>query len=121
MGFKATVQSAVLAAFSAVGDIKKTVTLVRNNSNPTYNPATGATTSSTTSYQFDCVVTGYDRDEIDGENILATDIQVILPQSSLSVVPALKDTLTIDSVTCNIKNISKDPADATWVIQARRA
>lgn len=121
MGFKSAVQSVVNAAFNAIGDIKTDISIVTNNSNPSYNPSTGAITSSSTSYSLQAVVVKYNRREIDGASVLATDAKIIVNGSDISVVPTTTDTIVIDSVTWNILNVLRDPSDSILEIHARRA
>ena len=121
MSLKTAIQSAALAAFTVVASLEKAVTLVHNMGNPTYDPATGVVTATTTSQAFNAIVTGYDRQEVDGIKVLMTDAKIIFPQSVITGTPVTTDTLTIGSTNWDIKDVTPDPADATWTIQARQA
>lgn len=121
MAINTAIKSAVAAAFSAMSSLETAVVLVRNNSNPTYNATTGAITYSSTSYSFNSLIVKYERNEIDGSNVIATDSKMIFPQSRLAVTPKTTDTFTISGATWEIKSIDQDPASATWTIQIRRA
>lgn len=121
MAISTAIKSAVTSAFSAMSSMETAVVLVRNNSNPTYNATTGAITYSSTSYSFNSIIVKYERNEIDGTNVLTTDSKMIFPQTRVSVTPKTTDTITISSVTWEIKSIDQDPASATWTIQIRKA
>lgn len=121
MSLKTAIQSAALGAFTVVSSLEKAVSLVKNTGNPTYNPATGVVTATTTTQNFNALVTGYERYEVDGTKVLATDAKVIVPQSRITGTPLTTDTLTISSTSWDIKSVTPDAADATWTIQARQA
>jgi len=121
MSLKTAIQSAALAAFKVAASLEKSVSIVKNTGNPTYDPATGIMTATTTSQSFNALIVRYERDEVDGQNVLLTDSKIIFPQSMITGTPLTTDTITIDSVSWDIKNVMPDAADATWTIQARRA
>ena len=121
MSLKTAIQSAALAAFAVVSSLEKSIALVKNTGNPTYDPATGTVTSPSSSQTFTAIVTGYDRYEVDDTKVLITDAKIIVPQSRITGTPLTTDTLTIGSTNWDIKDVTPDPADATWTIQARQA
>ncbi len=121
MSLKTAIQSAAIAAFTVASSFEKSMAIVKNTGNPTYDPATGIMTATTTSQTFNALIVNYERDETDGQNVLLTDAKIIFPQSRITGTPITTDTLTIDTVSWDIKNVITDPADATWTIQARRA
>lgn len=121
MGFKSAVQSVVNAAFNAVGDIKTDISIVVNDSNPTYSPSTGEITSASTAYEAQAVVVKYGRREIDGATVLATDSKIIMKRADIDTIPTTTGTIVIDGVTWNILSVSRDPSDSILEIHARRA
>lgn len=47
------------------------------------------------------------------------DQKLLILQNSLSVTPELEDRATIRGQTFKVVGVAKDPADATWELQAR--
>lgn len=119
MGLSATISSAVQAAFTALGDIPQSVTYTSKGTS-TYNPTTGAVTSTDTTYTVSMVLESYSSREIDNQIILSTDQKATIPQANLTPTPKVTDTITISSVVWGIVGIGQDPASATWVFQLRK-
>ena len=120
MGLQATIQNAVKSIFTAVGDIAKTATYTINP-NSSYNPVTGAVTTTGTAQTISVIRDEYQSNEIDGQSILNTDVRFLTPVVDFTGTPTTNDTITIDGVTYNVVGMpEKDPADAMYVIQARK-
>lgn len=121
MALDVAIKAAVSAAFLAISKLETQVSLVKNSSNPSYNATTGAVTRSSVTHTFNALIIKYERNEIDGVNVLATDGKMIFPQSRLLTTPTTTDTFTISGVSWEIKSVEQDAANATWTIQIRRA
>ena len=121
MGLADIVQNMAQAAFNIIGDIPKACTYTSKGT-PTYNPATGAYTSTDTTYSgLKFLFEDYAVMEIDDQNILSTDMKATIPQLNLTPTPKKQDTITdADSVAWDVVGIGKDPADALWVFQVRK-
>ena len=123
MGLKETIQSAVNKGFGSLSTMRETVILKSSNDNPTYSP-----TAQTISFDEDDVeVVGlfarYNIREIDGQVVKRFDQKFIAPQANFGgVSPQSIDRLIrADGTEWSIINVSKDPADAVWVLQVRQA
>lgn len=119
MGLRATLASAVSAAFTALGDIPLSVTYRRTSSS--YNTATGSNTVTNTDYTITkAVLTRYENMEIDKVTVLGSDLKLIFQTSGLSVTPNIATDIVIASgKTYNIVRVNKDPAGATYSLQLR--
>lgn len=120
MGLKATIQSAVQSAFIAFGDIRTSVSYISKGT-ATYNPTTGAVTSTDVTITISGILADYEINEIDNEAIILTDRKIMIPTADLSVTPKIEDTITISSITWQVINVGVDPADAMWTLQLRKA
>lgn len=114
---KSTFQKLAVSLFKTAGDIKKTVVFT-DVAQGSYNAATDSMIETKTTTTVQAVVTNYNRKEI-SEQIKETDYKCKVLASDLSVVPALNDTATIDSVVYNILDITTDPARIVWTFQLR--
>jgi len=122
MTLKTDIQKIVKDVFASVDTwgFATSVTYIHHTGNPTYDPETRVTTAATTSYSVKMLLTSYENKEIDNVVIMGTDKKAMIASKDLAPTPSLKDTITIDSVTHEIMNIEKDPADAMWVFQIRK-
>lgn len=124
MGLADTIQKAAQTAFKAIQDIPLTCTYTSKGT-PVYNPATGAYTSSDTSY------TGLkilfeefsDRELADaGGTILVPDRKASIPNLSLEPTPKIKDIITdSNSQQWAVEKVTLDPSRALYVFQVRRS
>lgn len=123
MGLADTIQKAAQTAFKAIGDIPLTCTYTSVGT-PSYNPTTGAVTSSDTDYTgLKIVFEDFNPREINDAAgiILATDKKATIPNADLTPTPKLSDCITdADSKKWYIKDILIDPARALWLFQVRR-
>jgi hypothetical protein len=92
-----------------------------------YDPETGTTPQTTIGYQGRGVFGGFRQFEIDGSRILATDTKITALQNEIwrvenGEVTNTPDAPQIDDVVngLTVVDVRKDPADAAWIIQARR-
>lgn len=86
-----------------------------------YHPDSGTYTRNQTDYTINAVITGYSVYEV-GSNpeIEANDRRIIFDATTLAVTPSECGTITIGSTAYEIRDISQDPAAATWEIRARK-
>ena len=119
MSTSQVIQDGVKSAFKALGDL----VAVRQYNHVTegaYDDTTGSNSTSTVGYAIGMIRTAYDLEEVDGENIKATDEQFIAEARLFTFSPLTGDTITDGSAVFNIKSISQDPAKATYTFQGRR-
>lgn len=121
MGLKDTIKSAVGSGFTALGDLKTTVTFKTHTANPSYNPTTQAISESSTSVSVTGVLARYNRRQIDGQVIQPNDQKFLFLQSAITFSPTLIDSVIISGAEWQVIDVSKDPADAIWVMQIRQA
>ena len=122
MTLKTDIQKIVEDIFVSVDTwgLTTSVTYVHHTGNPTYDPDTRVSTLSTTNYPVEMLLTSFENKEIDNIVIMGTDRKAMIASRDLTPTPSLKDTITISSVTHEIINIRKDPADAMWIFQIRK-
>ncbi|MBD1554708.1 hypothetical protein [Pseudomonas typographi] len=128
MGMRDEIQAELAEAFDdadGLADAVKPVAGSRKEA-AVYDPATGQTTSTTTTYTGRGVFGSYSTQEIDGSLILATDEKLLVLQSELLILvdgvatddpaePKVGDLINDQRVI----NIGQDAAGATWSIQLR--
>jgi len=117
MGLLDVAKSAGLAAFNAVGDVKKDVTYIRKISG-SYNATTGINDDIESKQELlHGGVTGNFTKF--GENVLETDVKLTILQADLVHIPEIVDKGDIANTLYRVVNFSQDPADVTWVLQLR--
>lgn len=88
------------------------------------DPVAGTSAKVSTPYTVNIVVESYPARLVDGSNILATDLRVMLAAHAADVTPDPQtDTLTIGGVKHSIVRVEPVYAGdtvATWTVQARR-
>ena len=129
MGLKETVASAVSAGFTAVGNIKTSVT-VRTVSK-SYNSETGITTETTTDTTVSGILTDYTQYEINnsGGGVQIYDRKLIVKVADLTATPTPDTTRAIiSSTTYRIvpqtdggMGIWTDPTSSVYIIHLRAA
>jgi len=120
MGLRQTVANAVQSAFTAIGDVKVSVTyqamLIGG-----YSPASDTAAFTLTEYILDAVKIAPTRFEL-AEGAEPYTLKLLFRQADLPVTPKPEDTVVIGSETFQIADdgIRGDPADATWTIRLMR-
>lgn len=95
----------IATARRLLGKYGRSITFTRETEGA-YNVATGATAaSSTANYTADGYPDEYNSFEADGTNIQLRDVKVWLSTPTTSEVPAVGDTLVIDSKTLRVMNV----------------
>lgn len=130
MGMKGAFKAAARAAFAAAGDIVTTVTYISNNGS-SYDTSTGSVTPSTTSYTgIDAIPDSYSTREITNQPdisrsgnraILPDDKKLYILVDDLTPTPKENDTVILSSENWTVIGKYKDPADALWQLQIRKA
>jgi hypothetical protein len=126
MGMKEAFKAAAQTAFSAAGNVKKSVTYrSKSNKNPTYTPSTNTVTDRYTDYTVNMIFESYISREIDNRTVLATDQKALIPVDNLTPTPKINDEVIVDKgetteVNWDIVHIHKDPADALYTFQIRK-
>ena len=94
---------------------------IRRVTSGTYNPATGTTTSTTTDYPADAIITEYKQNEIDGTKVLSTDRKALVRQAQVENAGTLltSDKFVVDGVSETIVNVGQDAVGVLWVLQVR--
>lgn len=125
MGLRQTIKQVADAAFSAMGDIKTTCTYIQRAS--TYTPSTGAVVNSdaTATIMGIIIPPGPIRKSITRDRsstaVSENETRLICRQSELgSIVPRMKDLITIGLVNWQVEEISWDPADATYTFKIKK-
>ncbi len=119
MGLRSDIAAAVQSAMVALGDIKLTATYTKVTTGSTYNPSTGTTDETTTEYSLEGVQYSYAEENIDGVQVKRGDSKFLFESRLLDFDPSDNDFITIAARRWEIVKPSKDPADATWILQLR--
>lgn len=124
MGLADVVQKAAQTAFKDIGNIPLTCTYTSKGVS-TYNPTTGAYTSTDTNYTgLSILFEDYTAEEITeaGGVILSTDQKASIPNLNLTPTPKITDYITdSNSQKWTVENVKIDPARALWIMQVRRS
>lgn len=90
-----------------------------------YDVSAGAVSVTSTRYFISILFSAYKNRELDGDRVRPTDMKGLIPQNDLTPEPGLNDhIIRIEagvSTTYEILDIGKDPADAIWQFQLRKA
>jgi len=104
----------------ALGNMVFPVTLVRKTYGARPEDLTRGIDSVETTYTGRGFVSDYKDSEIDGTSVKQGDRKVVILGASISVVPTVNDTVTIEGETRLIVGpVKRDPADAVYECQAR--
>lgn len=116
---RATLVKAIKSAFSALGDIPETATLIRSTSK--YDTATGNNVISTTKFSIQkAVFTSFQTSEIDDVVVKASDVKMLIQQNGLSVRPNIStDDIERNSRSYSILDLKEDPAGILYILQLR--
>lgn len=85
-----------------------------------YNPATGATTLTTETYNTKGTLTRFRDREIDGARIQVSDQRVLIAYNDLLIEPNMTDWLEINGVRWNITTARLDPTGSLHTLQVRK-
>ena len=118
MGLKSAIQAAAKTAKTATADLWTSI-VFKSVAPASYDTATGAVTSLSSSTTVQTLLDRYSEKQVDGVHIMTSDIKVTILQADLSDTPDVNDIITIDSKDWGIVSIKQDAANATWEIQAR--
>jgi hypothetical protein len=117
MGLRSEIQADIAEAFDAdLADAVQAFTGTRTVTGA-YDPSTGTSSTTTTTYTGRGVFGGYKVGEFDGQHIRATDTMLTALQSETTDTPKVGD----DIAGLRVMDIGNDPAGATWSIQLRGA
>lgn len=107
-------------ALELITEFGEAVTFTRTTEGA-YNSATGTTASATTSnFAGVAVPQNYDSEEIDGTNILQSDLRLIT--NAVATRPEPQDQVSIDSVLYRVINVSRitvNSNDVAYELQVR--
>ena len=142
MGLRDDLQADIAEAFNGEDDLADAVssfTGSRTTISDVYDPVTGTYPEITIGYSGRGVFGGFSATEMTGRNllstgagqaqhILATDVKLIALQNEVLLdidsspeIPTVGDVITYDGNGYRVVNTGKDPADASWTIQLRKA
>lgn len=119
MSLRALVQDAVVAGYSALGDIPESVTY-STKAQTVFSPTTGQVTRPASNYGVSMVFAQYNKREIDGEMIKPEDMKGLLPAKDLGFSPQIGDTITRGSAVWSVRDIGIDPAQSLYILQLRK-
>lgn len=113
------IQKQVAGAFEILDDLRTEVTYIEESS-AEYSPATGSVGTSVTYSVQNCIVTTYSVRDVNGTTVQINDRKVIMEASNLSFTPTSHGKLLFNGSTYSIVNVRRDPAGATFILQARQ-
>jgi|TARA_R110000744_G_scaffold6867_7_gene23737 hypothetical protein len=95
-------------------DLGQAATWAHNNDDGTFDPATGVTTSgTTTAYTGNGALLDFDVSRVDGTSVLRTDKRFVLEAAS---VPEVSDIVTINSIAYQVVSIRETNPAGTVVM-----
>jgi hypothetical protein len=89
-------------------DPRVDVTFHKKGAGSGYNPSTDVVTSGMVDYTVSGFFKGFSLDDVDGEAVSSGDVQFIIQQTHIGVVPSAEDQLTWDGQRYNIKAVQQD-------------
>lgn len=120
MGLKETIQAAVTTGFTALGNLKESVTYKGHLSTSSYVAATGQYVRNESSTAIEGIFLDYAKRDIDGQQIKPHDQKFLVLQSQLIATPTLQDRIIRSTgAIWEVIAVSEDPAHATWELQMR--
>lgn len=119
MSLRALVQDAVVAGYSALGDIPESVTY-STKAQTVFSPTTGQVTRPSSSYGVSMFFAQYNKREIDGEMIKPEDMKGLLPSKDLGFSPQIGDTINRNGNVFSIIRMGIDPAQSLYILQLRK-
>ena len=115
MGMREEIQADLKEAFDTdLADAVKSFTGSRTV-DLIYDPVTDTRMTDAESYTGHGVFGNFSKSEIDGLNILITDVRLLCLQSEVTDTPQNDDVIN----GMRLIKVGKDPTDATWVLQLR--
>ena len=118
---KEAFKKAAIAAFVAVGDVKRSVTFRSMTASTGYSPTTGVATEIYTDYSVDMIMTRVKAEEVGNGIIQTNDRWAMIPQYNLTPTPKINDIIVESSAEWQIVQILDDGADALWRFLVRKA
>lgn len=124
MGLRKAITGAVDGAFKALGDIPEQVT-IEHTVSTSYSIASGQHFIKGYRHFVTGVFHAMENAEVDGQEILSTDVKFIFRQNEASVlIPQTQDTVhrlyAGASVDYSIEAVEEDPAQVIWELVLRR-
>lgn len=120
MGLREAIASAVKSGFTALGNVKETVTYKTYQSTSSYDTTTGTVTRTETSTTLSGVFMSYTKREIDNAAVAPHDQKFLCQQADLATTPTLEDRLVRSNGTSwEVVWVKEDPAHVTWELQVR--
>ena len=116
--FRSLVQSLVKTAFQVTGDLNEAIVYTRVTASP-YDPVTGTTNDTTSTYNFLGTVTKFGSDEADNKVVISTDAKLLCAYLDLPVTPLEDDTLTVLGMTWKVVRVLGTPGQSFWKIHIR--
>lgn len=120
MGFRDLAKNLASSAIGSIsGDLAVGV-VYRQKTISVYNPVLDTYTTVNTDTPVKAVLVREKRDEDDNSKVIEDTVRVLIAGKSLSFVPAEQDEILINSVSHEIVQIKTDPAQALWILSARK-
>ena len=116
-------RNAALAVFNAAGDVIEDSWFYSIGST-VYDASSGVSSATSKMQVVSMLFSAYDDRNIDGTNVLPTDMLGTIPQTSLYPRPTVDDEVqrleAETSVLYAVVDVKQDPAGAIWKIQLRK-
>ena len=122
MGLKSVFQNAAENIIDSFGDIATSGIAYHSLGTFSYNATTGVQTESgSTDTTIKVIYDEIKSQEIQDRDIKMTDRKLLVANNDISVTPKVSDYVTIDSIKHNIVWYETDPAEALYILYARRS
>jgi len=117
---KTAFRKAAVAAFTAAGDVKRSVTFRSMTNSAGYDTSTGTVNSTYTDYTVSMLIFRVNANEVGQGIIQANDEWALIPQYSLTPVPKVNDIIIDGTSEWKITQIKDDGADVLWKFLIRK-
>jgi hypothetical protein len=118
-GFASLIQGLVKTAITIADDLASQVVYTYVSGAPVYDPATGATTTPTTTYAFTAVISKFGQNEADNNVVIATDAKMVCSTLDLPVEPTVSDTMAANGKNWSIQRELGTPGNAARIVHIR--
>lgn len=117
MSLKNTFNKAAATIFSAIGDIKQSITYKQYVSDA-YNPTTGSHTASYTDHSIQAFVEEYKTQRIDG-SIIDADYKLMILKADLDIGLSAKDRVVIGGIEYKVIKYSLDATHSIHTVYVK--
>ena len=118
MGLKQTLEDAVDAIMTGLGDLTKSITYNRVTMGA-YNPETDSHGETVVATTFPAVFYREQQEDLTWRKVIYQHAKLLIPGSKVSFEPKQNDYVTIDGQRWEVFDVKKLPGDVAFILQIR--